>query len=617
MIAHSRRNLGLMRFALAVLLIFAFFQHSATAQTSASGDDRAFAIWETDQEYKGTILINAAEGPGQPGKGTGFLISQDYALTAKHVVCSDGQERDGMTITFASGTTISQVNVNCDFPNDIALIQLPGSPTPRAFLPLGSELDVLADSEKFISLFTYAGSADGAFLSGKVTVPQTDDQFGYMEAAVPNQGGDSGAPIVDCRGNVVAVNVAGNGGIEQAIPLSSIDPRLYADAGVAPPTPLADPSCPTVEELAHPNNTKPMAIFGQVWLNEVRTPGAPPEILMPANEMQLDVEINDDPMQQVSLAANSSYTIPLSSGDQGDLSKITVRPEIASSATNLVAKPLGFSLAAPIDGKFFVQPHDIYIYQRGRLAADDVIAAQDSFNPSLLPACFQTANGVVTSYVDCADQNSTDPTLSSIYAAESDYKEALTFTDDTSLRAEIVSRLLSLATQAGRPCDAADTVVGLYSDNTEVNKYQEISKLGPQTFSYLLDDILGCQYAVINHESQSIMSWREPTESAQEAAAGLIAALLTASLQNPQIRLQHTKIIQTAVSSLETYQPNNITTPVQTSVAALDIFQSPHLMKAMTDIVSWSRPSCPGLPKRINSEQAVLHGLSSMENCSS
>ena len=137
------------------------------------------------------------------GHGSGFIISEDgYILTNQHVV----GEHDTVIVSFMNGMEIEGQVIRRASIRDVALVKVP----LRRLKPLS-----LQPKEPDIGTDVYAiGSPLDTSLSGTVSqgiisaFRMMDDQE-FIQSDAQINGGNSGGPMVDQHGNVVAVSVSG------------------------------------------------------------------------------------------------------------------------------------------------------------------------------------------------------------------------------------------------------------------------------------------------------------------------------------------------------------------------------------------------------------------------
>ena len=137
--------------------------------------------------------------------GTGFFVSQKgHVLTNHHVV-----ENCSSIVVALEGTTSQSAQVTArDSKNDLALLRVTGlTPSNIPNLRFGVRLG----ESVFVYGFPLTGllASTGNFTTGSVTaVAGLGDDTTLMQVSAPIQPGNSGGPVLDQHGNVVAVVVS-------------------------------------------------------------------------------------------------------------------------------------------------------------------------------------------------------------------------------------------------------------------------------------------------------------------------------------------------------------------------------------------------------------------------
>jgi S1-C subfamily serine protease len=146
--------------------------------------------------------------PEQVGAGSGVIIAPDgYVLTNDHVV--HGAEE--LTVTMTNGTTLEAVIVGTDPATDLAVIRAGGSGLPYATLGNSSALRVgqlviaIGNPLGFQStVSTGVVSAIGRALRSR----EGRLIESVIQHTAPLNPGNSGGPLLDSRGHIVAINTA-------------------------------------------------------------------------------------------------------------------------------------------------------------------------------------------------------------------------------------------------------------------------------------------------------------------------------------------------------------------------------------------------------------------------
>lgn len=144
--------------------------------------------------------------------GTGFFYSKDIVVTNYHVV----QDSESLTVILYNGRRVPAKVIGRDPGIDIALLKVTGVTAPKtlgfgnsARLIAGQKLIVLGTPLRFQNFIStgifsmWASSSD---------IPRNDGLGGeigrYLLTTASIQGGNSGGPVLDSRGAVVAVSDA-------------------------------------------------------------------------------------------------------------------------------------------------------------------------------------------------------------------------------------------------------------------------------------------------------------------------------------------------------------------------------------------------------------------------
>ena len=178
----------------------------------------------TSTVYRRTIFLEVYPSKDQ---GSGFLISADgKILTNSHVVANERQ----LEVTLSDQTRYPAKLLNRDEANDLALIQV----TPRkklTWLKLGDS-DMLQVGQKVLAIgnpFGLNGTLTTGVVSslGRTIRGENDRELeGLIQTDAAINFGNSGGPLLNSLGDVIAINTAilgpngGNIGIGFAMPIN-------------------------------------------------------------------------------------------------------------------------------------------------------------------------------------------------------------------------------------------------------------------------------------------------------------------------------------------------------------------------------------------------------------
>jgi S1-C subfamily serine protease len=135
--------------------------------------------------------------------GSGFFISKDgYLLTNHHVVT----ENKFVTVKLTTGRQLPGEVVRTNKTRDIALVKV--NESGMTALPLRLDLPDVA-SEVYAVGTPRDEKYSTTITKGIVSAYRTDNDLSLMQSDVAIHPGNSGGPMVDRFGNVVAVSVSG------------------------------------------------------------------------------------------------------------------------------------------------------------------------------------------------------------------------------------------------------------------------------------------------------------------------------------------------------------------------------------------------------------------------
>jgi S1-C subfamily serine protease len=172
-------------------------------------------------------------------QGSGWVVRPGIVATNAHVVAGE----DGAEVEVPGGPTLPGTLIAVDPANDVALLRVPGLHTPP--LPLASR----SPSGDAVVLIGYPENGPLTAVPGRAGAPVTalaPDAYGrhiHPRTVVPLRGvvrhGDSGGPVVNRAGRVVAMMFAADEGAGVAggfgVPLDAVESTLHhtghADTG--------------------------------------------------------------------------------------------------------------------------------------------------------------------------------------------------------------------------------------------------------------------------------------------------------------------------------------------------------------------------------------------------
>ena len=138
------------------------------------------------------------------GHGSGFLISRDgHLLTNAHVV-GEGMR---VPIVFRNGVRVSGTVERIARYRDVALVRIPVAAS--LVLPISAAGDPAIGEDVYVVGSPFDPKLRSTVTKGIVSGFRTIDGRSYIQADAAITPGNSGGPLVDDRGNVVGITVAG------------------------------------------------------------------------------------------------------------------------------------------------------------------------------------------------------------------------------------------------------------------------------------------------------------------------------------------------------------------------------------------------------------------------
>jgi len=188
-----------------------------------------------------TVTVNLGTAPSlsnpQGGYtqsiGTGFILNDDGLIATNYHVVEGGEE---ITVTLYTGEEVSAKVVNFDADNDLAILSLTQDVTIPGKVTLGDS-DTLMVGESVIAIGNplsqeFAGTVTSGIVSATDrTVVVDNAEYKYIQTDAAINGGNSGGPLINARGEVIGINSAKISdstveGIGFAIPINVLTSKI-------------------------------------------------------------------------------------------------------------------------------------------------------------------------------------------------------------------------------------------------------------------------------------------------------------------------------------------------------------------------------------------------------
>ncbi len=219
------------------------------------------------------------------GVGTGFFIdSKGYIATNYHVV--EGSNGQVNIILYDSTETTGRV-IWTDEDNDLAIVQIDTSRTQVPGVVTIGNSDEVRVGEQVVAIgnpmsVEFAGTVTSGIISAKNRAVEVGGkQFHYLQTDAAINGGNSGGPLFNSRGQVIGINSAKIAqmeieGISFAIPINILISKMNTEPGTQGQT-----NAPTTIGVSVKDVTADLAqrynVPQGVMVMEV-TPGSPAEL---------------------------------------------------------------------------------------------------------------------------------------------------------------------------------------------------------------------------------------------------------------------------------------------------------------------------------------------------
>jgi S1-C subfamily serine protease len=219
---------------------------SVSAQVDALGDEvdsieENTVDWaEVAAKIEPSIVMIKAEIGGEWYFGTGVIITNDgWVLTAGHIL----QDATSVEITLTDGSLYDGTDVHLSNTLDIGLVKMDSDKTNFTSATLGSSLDTQVGEQVLVVGYSQLPYSPPSYSTGIVSAfrkVESYDSNVYIQTDAAINGGNSGGPLVNVRGEVIGIvswhiiwDIDAEGyieaavyGMSYAVPISDISPLL-------------------------------------------------------------------------------------------------------------------------------------------------------------------------------------------------------------------------------------------------------------------------------------------------------------------------------------------------------------------------------------------------------
>lgn len=152
------------------------------------------------------VVVNVAVGGPDPRVGSGFALSDEHVVTARHLVVDTG---GSLTVRTVDGRDLQARVVGTDARTDLAILECPDAALKPATLGRSSDLAVGDSVLALGNPYGLGHTLAVGVLGSRGRLLGGDDGDGprveFLQLTIPLNPGNSGGPIVDAGGRVVGV----------------------------------------------------------------------------------------------------------------------------------------------------------------------------------------------------------------------------------------------------------------------------------------------------------------------------------------------------------------------------------------------------------------------------
>jgi hypothetical protein len=243
-----RRKIFMQCFTLAILPAWGSFAFAQSNEQKIMTDNTPAIVY---------IQVRNADGKISDS-GTGFIVSSDgYVVTVAHLK-ADKELNTGQTVTAVigarSGTALPLTLIEVFESTDVALWKLPQSPSCRHSVMLTTKTVSASDD-----VITLGFPDDEGLTPSFFKISNLTSTHGFYKADGFLQPGDSGAPVFNKQGQVIAIVEGGTAPgtrYDDLIPIGraiSLIKNWDVKAGIDGPTPCWNPPKPNPTPPASPS----------------------------------------------------------------------------------------------------------------------------------------------------------------------------------------------------------------------------------------------------------------------------------------------------------------------------------------------------------------------------